>query len=99
MNGNLEKTITMLYDDTLGRKTKIITDKSKKLIRRIETKNNSQNKEIIQATFDNKSRLTQKKTIGYNKTGYLEMVHDYDMLKPSGADGPILINIITYEYD
>ena len=26
-------------------------------------------------------------------------VHDYDMLKPSEAGKPILINIITYEYD
>ena len=99
MNGNLEKTITMLYNDTSGRKTKIITDKSKKLIRRIETRNNSQNKKIIQATFDSKSRLTQKKTIGYNQNGYLHRIHDYDMLKPSETNGPILINIITYEYD
>ena len=99
MNGDLEKTITTLYDDTSGRKTKIITDKSKKLIRRIETRNNSQNKKIIQATFDSKSRLTQKKTIGYNQNGYLHRIHDYDMLKPSETNGPILINIITYEYD
>ena len=99
MNGDLEKTITHLYDDALGRKTKIITDKSKKLIRRIETRNNSENKKIIQATFDSKSRLTQKKTIGYNKDGHLYRVHDYDMLKPSEAGEPILINIITYEYD
>ena len=99
MNGDLEKTITHLYDDALGRKTKIITDKSKKLIRRIETRNNSENKKIIQATFDSKSRLTQKKTIGYNKDGHLYRVHDYDMLKPSEAGKPILINIITYEYD
>ena len=99
LNGDLEKTITHLYDDALGRETKIVTDKSKKLIRRIEIKNNSQNKKIIQATFDNKSRLTQKKTIGYNKDGRLFRVHDYDMLKPSEAGKPILINIITYEYD
>ena len=62
-------------------------------------KNNSQNKKIIQATFDSKSRLTQKKTIGYNIDGHLHRVHDYDMLKPSEAGKPILINIITYEYD
>ena len=99
MNGDLEKTVTHLYDDALGRKTKIITDKSKKLIRRIETRNNSQNKKIIQATFDSKSRLTQKKTIGYDKDGHLQRIHDYDMLKPSEAGEPILINIITYEYD
>ena len=99
MNGNLEKTITHLYDDALGRETKIVTDESKKLIRRIETRNNSQNKKIIQATFDSKSRLTQKKTIGYDKDGHLYRIHDYDMLKPSEAGEPILINIITYEYD
>ena len=52
-----------------SRQTKIITDQSKKLIRRIETKLNSKNKKIIEATFDGKSRLIQKKTIGYNKNG------------------------------
>tara|TARA_Y100001970_G_C14130173_1_gene801261 strand:- start:85 stop:1152 length:1068 start_codon:yes stop_codon:yes gene_type:complete len=99
LNGNLEKTSTYLYDIHEKRKTKIITDSSKKLIRRIETKNNSNNKKIIQATFDGKSRLIQKKTIGYDINGRLSRIHDYDMLKP-GEDGtPILINIITYEYD
>ena len=99
MDGNLEKTITHLYDEKLGRETKIITDASKSLIRRIEYRNNSQNKKVIQATFDDKSRLIQKKIIGYNKNGSMARVHDYDMLKPSEAGEPILINIITYEYD
>lgn len=54
---------------------------------------------IIQATFDDKSRLIQKKTIGYDKHGNIARVHDYDMLKPSEQGNPILINIITYEYD
>ena len=74
-------------------------DKSKKLIRRIETKLNSKNEKIIEATFDGKSRLIQKKTIGYNKDGKVSRVHDYDMLKPGANDKPILISIITYEYD
>ena len=99
MDGNLEKTITNLYDERLGRETNIITDASKKLIRRIEYRNNSHNKKIIQATFDDKSRLIQKKTIGYDQYGNMARVHDYDMLKPSKEDKPILINIITYEYD
>ena len=99
MDGNLEKTITNLYDEKLGRETKIITDASKKLIRRIEYRINSLNKKIIQATFDDKSRLIQKKTMGYDKYGNIARVHDYDMLKPSEQGKPILINIITYEYD
>ena len=99
MDGNIEKTITNLYDEKLGRETKILTDASKKLIRRIEYRINSQNKKIIQATFDDKSRLIQKKTIGYDKHGNIARVHDYDMLKPSEQGKPILINIITYEYD
>ncbi len=99
MNGDLEKTITKLYEDDMGRETKIITDATKRLIRRIESRNNSQNKTIIEAMFDDKSRLIQKKTIGYDKAGRLSRVHDYDMLKPSESGKPILINIITYEYD
>ena len=99
MDGNLEKSITNLYDEKLGRETKIITDASKKLIRRIEYRINSLNKKIIQATFDDKSRLIQKKTMGYDKYGNIARVHDYDMLKPSEQGKPILINIITYEYD
>tara|TARA_B100001564_G_scaffold358842_1_gene378638 strand:- start:934 stop:2004 length:1071 start_codon:yes stop_codon:yes gene_type:complete len=99
MNGDQEKTITKLYENDMRRETKIITDATKKLIRRVESQNNSQNKRIIQATFDDKSRLTQKKTIGYDDRGRLSRIHDYDMLKPSGGGKPILINIITYEYD
>ncbi len=99
INGNLEKTVTKLYEDDISRETKIITDSTKKLIRRIESRKNSKNKPIIQATFDNKSRLLQKKTIGYDKVGRLSRIHDYDMLKPSEGGKPILINIITYEYD
>lgn len=99
MNGDLEKTVTKLFENDINRETKIITDSTKKLIRRIESRNNSQNKPIIQATFDNKSRLLQKKTIGYDKVGRLSRIHDYDMLKPSEGGKPILINIITYEYD
>jgi hypothetical protein len=99
MDGNLEKSITNLYDEKLGRETKIITDASKKLIRRIEYRINSLNKKIIQATFDDKSRLIQKKTMGHDKYGNIARVHDYDMLKPSEQGKPILINIITYEYD
>ena len=99
MNGDQEKTITKLYEDDMKRETKIITDASKKLIRRVETRNNSKNKKIIQATFDDKSRLIQKKTIGYDSKGRLARIHDYDMLKPSEGGKPILINIITYEYD
>ena len=99
MNGDLEKTVTKLYEHDMSRETKIITDSTKKLIRRIEYRNNSQNKPIIQATFDNKSRLLQKKTIGYDEAGRLSRIHDYDMLKPSEGGKPILINIITYEYD
>ena len=99
MNGDLEKTVTKLFENKMSRETKIITDSTKKLIRRIESRNNSQNKPIIQAMFDNKSRLLQKKTIGYDKVGRLSRIHDYDMLKPSEGGKPILINIITYEYD
>ena len=99
MNGDQEKTITKLYEDDMKRETKIITDASKKLIRRVESRNNSKNKKIIQATFDDKSRLIQKKTIGYDNKGRLARIHDYDMLKPSEGGKPILINIITYEYD
>tara|TARA_B100000579_G_scaffold356669_1_gene312435 strand:+ start:1510 stop:2580 length:1071 start_codon:yes stop_codon:yes gene_type:complete len=98
-DGNLEKTSSFLYDDDGLRQTKIIADQSKKLVRRIETKLNSKNKKIIEATFDGKSRLIQKKTIGYNKNGRLLRIHDYDMLKPSANGKPILISIITYEYD
>jgi len=98
-DGNIEKTSTFLYYDDESRKTNIITDPSKKLIRRIETKLNSKNKKIIEATFDDKSRLIQKKTLGYNKDGRLSRVHDYDMLKPGTNGKPILISIITYEYD
>ena len=98
-DGNLEKTSTYLYNNYESRKTEIITDPSKKLIRRIETKVNSENKKIIEATFDGKSRLIQKKTMGYNKDGRLSRVHDYDMLKPGENGKPILISIITYEYD
>ena len=99
MNGDQEKTITKLYEDDMKRETEIITDASKKLIRRVESQNNSKYKIIIQATFDDKSRLIQKKTIGYDDRGRLARVHDYDMLKPSEGGKPILINIITYEYD
>jgi len=99
LNGNLEKTSTFLYDIKERRKTKIVTDPSKKLIRRIETKNNSYDKKIIRATFDGKSRLIQKKTIGYDSNRRLSRIHDYDMLKPGKNGTPILINIITYEYD
>tara|TARA_B100002052_G_scaffold76115_1_gene69164 strand:+ start:4142 stop:5212 length:1071 start_codon:yes stop_codon:yes gene_type:complete len=98
-DGNLETTSTFLYNDNDSRQTKIITDQSKKLIRRIETKLNSKNKKIIEATFDGKSRLIQKKTIGYNKNGRISRIHDYDMLKPGENGKPILISIITYEYD
>ncbi len=98
-DGSLEKTSTYLYNNHESRKTEIITDPSKKLIRRIETKVNSKNKKIIEATFDGKSRLIQKKTMGYNKDGRLSRVHDYDMLKPGENGKPILISIITYEYD
>ena len=98
-DGDLETTSTFLYDDSELRKTKIVTDQSKKLIRRIETKLNSKNKKIIEATFDGKSRLIQKKTIGYNKSGRISRMHDYDMLKPGENGKPILISIITYEYD
>ena len=44
-------------------------------------------------------RLIQKKTIGYDSVGRLSRIHDYDMLKPGENGNPILINIITYEYD
>tara|TARA_Y100001970_G_scaffold242592_1_gene307172 strand:- start:859 stop:1929 length:1071 start_codon:yes stop_codon:yes gene_type:complete len=98
-DGNLETTSTFLYGNDDSRQTEIIADKSKKLIRRIETKLNSKNEKIIEATFDGKSRLIQKKTIGYNKDGKVSRVHDYDMLKPGANDKPILISIITYEYD
>ncbi len=98
-DGSLETTSTFLYNDDDFRQTKIITDKSKKLIRRIETKLNSNNKKIIEATFDGKSRLIQKKTIGYNEDGRISRIHDYDMLKPGENGNPILISIITYEYD
>ena len=98
-DGNLETTSTFLYNADDLRQTKIITDQSKKLIRRIETKFNSKNKKIIEATFDGKSRLIQKKTIGYNKDGRISRIHDYDMLKPGENGKPILISIITYEYD
>jgi hypothetical protein len=37
--------------------------------------------------------------MGYDKYGNIARVHDYDMLKPSEQGKPILINIITYEYD
>jgi len=99
LNGNLEKTVTYLYEITEKRETKIITDSSKKLILRIESRKNSSGKNIIEATFDGKSRLIQKKTIGYDASGRLSRVHDYDMLKPGQNGNPILINIITYEYD
>ena len=98
-DGYLEKTSTFLYNNDNSRQTTIITDQSKKLILRIETKLNSKNKKIIEATFDGKSRLIQKKTIGYNKSGKLSRIHDYDMLKPGENGKPILISIITYEYD
>ena len=99
LDGNLEKTSTFLYSDQKNRETHIITDPSKKLIRRIETRKNSNNNKIIDATFDGKSRLIQKKTIGYDSGGRLSRIHDYDMLKPGKNGNPILINIITYEYD
>jgi len=99
LDGNIEKTSTFLYNDEEIRQTKIITDPSKKLIHRIETQKNSNNKNIIEATFDGKSRLIQKKTIGYDSVGRLSRIHDYDMLKPGENGNPILINIITYEYD
>jgi hypothetical protein len=99
LNGNLEKTSTYLHEIKEKRETKIITDSSKKLILRIESRKNSSNKKIIEATFDGKSRLIQKKTVGYDTNGRLSRVHDYDMLKPGKNGNPILINIITYEYD
>ena len=99
LNGNLEKTTTLLENKYERRKTKIITDSSKKLIRRIESIKNSYEQKIIEATFDGKSRLIQKKTIGYDSSGRLSRIHDYDMLKPTENGEPILINIITYEYD
>ena len=99
LNGNLEKTSTYIYEIKENRETKIITDSSKKLILRIESKKNSSNKNIIEATFDGKSRLIQKKAVGYDANGRLSRVHDYDMLKPGKNGNPILINIITYEYD
>tara|TARA_Y100001970_G_C14129381_1_gene800797 strand:+ start:256 stop:1326 length:1071 start_codon:yes stop_codon:yes gene_type:complete len=98
-DGELEQTSTFIYEDSDLRQTKIITDPSKKLIRRVETKLNSKNKKIIEATFDGKSRLVQKKTTGYNRDGKLSRIHDYDMLKPGENGDPILISIITYEYD
>ena len=99
LNGNIEKTSTYLYEINQNRETKIITDASKKLILRIESRKNSSGKKIIEATFDGKSRLIQKKTIGYDENGNLSRVHDYDMLKPGENGDPILINIITYDYD
>lgn len=99
LDGNKEKTSTYIYNDEQNRETNIITDPSKKLIRRIEIRKNSKNKKIIEATFDSKSRLIQKKTIGYDTMGRLSRIHDYDMLKPGENGNPILINIITYEYD
>ena len=99
LNGNLEKSSTYLYEINKNRVTKIITDTSKKLVLRIESRKNSSGKTIIEATFDGKSRLIQKKTIGYDENGRLSRVHDYDMLKPGENGNPILINIITYEYD
>ncbi|MBE76398.1 MAG: hypothetical protein CMG41_01485 [Candidatus Marinimicrobia bacterium] len=99
LNGILEKTSTYLYEINGNRETKIITDASKKLILRIESRKNSSGKKIIEATFDGKSRLIQKKTIGYDENGNLSRVHDYDMLKPGENGNPILINIITYDYD
>ena len=51
IDGNLEKTSTFLYNDQENRETHIITDPSKKLIRRIETRKNSNNNKIIDATF------------------------------------------------
>jgi hypothetical protein len=99
LNGNLKKTSTYLYEINENRETKIITDASKKLILRIESRKNSSGKKIIEATFDGKSRLIQKKTIGYDENGNLSRVHDYDMLKPGENGNPILINIITYDYD
>ena len=98
-DGNLETASTFLYNDDDSRQTTIITDQLKKLVRRIETKLNSNNKKIIEATFDGKSRLIQKKTIGYNKDGKISRIHNYDMLKPGENGKPILISIITYEYD
>ena len=43
-DGNLKTTSTFLFNDNDSRQTKIITDQSRKLIRRIETKLNSKNK-------------------------------------------------------
>ena len=99
LNGNIEKTSTYLYEINQNRETKIITDASKKLILRIESRKNSSGKKIIEATFDGKSRLIQKKTVGYDENGNLSRIHDYDMLKPGENGNPILINIITYDYD
>ena len=53
----------------------------------------------LSTVFEGKSRLIQKKTIGYNKDGKISRIHDYDMLKPGENGKPILISIITYEYD
>ena len=76
----------------------IITDASNKLVHRVESKKNSNNKNIIEAIFNSKSNLIQKKNIGYNLNGKIARIHDYDMLKPEANEKPKLINIITYEY-
>ena len=97
-DGILEKLNTYIYNDKEKRETKIITDASNKLIQRIEIKKNSDNKNIIEAMFNSKSSLIQKKNIGYYLDGKIARIHDYDMLKPEINEEPKLINIITYEY-
>ena len=97
-DGVLEKLATYIYNDVEKRQTKIITDASNKLVHRVESKKNSNNKNIIEAIFNSKSNLIQKKNIGYNLNGKIARIHDYDMLKPEENEKPKLINIITYEY-
>jgi len=98
-NGVLEKSLSFIYNDTENRITKILTNASKKLLQRDEIKNNLNNKSVIEAVFDGKSRLIQKKNIGYDQNGRIYRIHNYDMLKPGESGKPILISIITYDYN
>jgi len=53
----------------------------------------------VEAHFDDKSHLIQKRTLTYDLKGWLIQINDYDMLRPGKDDEIIPISVITYEYE
>ena len=98
-DGTLMETLSRIYHDTESRITEILADSSKKLISRKEIRVDQYQRHIVEAHFDDKSHLIQKRTMTYDLKGWLIQINDYDMLRPGKDDEIIPISVITYEYE